>query len=98
MSVKITSDSKTRTAKRYTTFENGWNVETWWDRAAHSWVTQIKNEKGWLIDDALFAGSDGGKNEWARMNHEEAIGAVINRHETERGPQRENEVGGSDFL
>lgn len=89
--LSIAHDTKLRTARRYTTFENGWTVETWWDgsKDVHSWVTQVKDQNGMMRDhdtcehggeSYVYAGSDGGKNVWARQNHDCAIAAVIAYH------------------
>jgi hypothetical protein len=86
----IIRDKKTRSAKRVTVFSNGWTVETYWNwrRDVMSWVTQIKDADGNLRDvidgdlrgtHAMYAGSDGGPNTWAKMNHEQAITVVRKR-------------------
>ncbi len=44
--IKITSDKKTGHAARLTRFENGWSIETWYDRHYLTFTMQIKDAEG----------------------------------------------------
>lgn len=50
MQVSITTDVKRGRAARMTTFNNGWTIETRWDKYAHAWITQIRDAEGYCRD------------------------------------------------
>ncbi len=75
--MKITSDKRTGKAARMTIFDNGFSVETWYDRQSQAFVTQIKDPNKNVLDtDDLHMPGDSdyaGTVAWAKLNHEAGI-------------------------
>jgi hypothetical protein len=72
---EIKSDKRTGRGARFTTFNNGWTVETYYNRSVVSFCTCVKDEKGHFVlaenGDDLYQYAGGVS--WARSNHEDAI-------------------------
>jgi hypothetical protein len=84
----ITQTQKSRSGKgnHWAMFSNGWTVETWWNRSARVWTTEIKDAGGYTrnVNDLSLGGElaeHALTAKWAEMNHAEAVALVIEKGE-----------------
>lgn len=95
--MKVLSDKKKGVAARMTRFDNGWTVETWWNRSARSWVIQVMDEnRNQLATHNLELGGDTqyvGTPKGAKLTHAGAIELIIKEG---REPSVESNDGKND--
>jgi hypothetical protein len=46
-----------------TTFQNGYTIETWYDRKTRNWISQVLNENHYQLGNAEFSGNKKDANE-----------------------------------
>jgi len=55
--------------------DDGWMVDTWFDRISRNHITQLKSPAGYQIGDAMFAGDRDSRD----INHQDMINEAEER-------------------